>query len=266
MVLPGWIPAGIDTTKPSAARTYDVFLGGGHNFSADREFARRAEQVFPGVGKACRANRAFLRRAVAYGVSRGIRQFLDIGSGIPTRGNVHEIAQLHEPQARVVYVDNEVVAVAHSELMLHGNHLAAVVDADLRRPAELLNHPSTVKLIDFEQPVMLLMLAVLHFVADEDDPAGLVARYRERLAPGSCLAISHATSQVRAEEMRALERLYATSSNPASARSPEWIAALFGDFEVVEPGVTYAPDWRPDGVIVAHPERYILYGGVAVKP
>ncbi|WP_338033825.1 SAM-dependent methyltransferase [Kutzneria albida] len=258
----GWIPNGIDLTRPSAARVYDAFLGGGHNFAVDREFARRAEQVFPGVSRACRANRAFLRRAVEFGVSQGVRQFLDIGSGIPTRGNVHEIAQQHSPDCRVVYVDNEAVAVAHSEMMLQGVRNTGVVDADLCRPEELLTHPVIRSLIDFDQPVMLLMLAVLHFVPDDEDPAQLVSRYMRRLAPGSLLAVTHATAAARPEEMSALERLYAGSTNPAKARTPEWIAGLFRDCESVPPGLCYVPDWRPDGALRPHPEHYIFYGGV----
>src|SRR5690606_36932678 len=159
-----WVPAGVDVTKPSAARAYDAFLGGSHNFEADREFARKAEEVFPGVALSCQANRDFLRRAVLFGLNSGVSQFLDLGSGIPTVGNVHEVAQAVDPQARVVYVDNEPVAVAHSELLLANNDNAIIVRGDVRDPDHLLEEST--RLIDFDEPVMLLMLALLHFIPD----------------------------------------------------------------------------------------------------
>jgi SAM-dependent methyltransferase len=262
-----WIPPEVDISVPSAARAYDAFLGGGHNFEADREFARRAELVFPGVGRACRANRAFLWRIVRHLVSVGVRQFLDIGSGIPTAGNVHEVAHRIEPSCRVLYVDNEIVAVSHSELLLQGKSNVGVLHADMREPDTVLNAPITRQLLDFDQPIAVFMLAVLHFVPDADDPAGLVAAYRHALAPGSYLGVTHATGDSRPTEMAALERLYATSSNPAVARSTTWITGLFGDFELVEPGAVYAADWRPDpGASLPHPEHYIFYGGLARKP
>lgn len=265
--LSNWVPEGIDLTKPSAARAYDAFLGGSHNFQVDRDFARRAEQVFPGVAKACQANRSFLRRTVEFMVEAGVRQFLDIGSGIPTVGNVHEVAQKIDPECRVVYVDSERVAVAHSELILEGNDRAAVIEADMRAPESILDAPQTRRLIDFDRPVGLLMLALLHFLPDSDDPEGLVARYRRALAPGSHLVVSHATAESRPAEMRALESLYATSANPAVARSTAWIGGLFGEFELVEPGAVFVPDWRPDGQgVVAHAEDYIFFGGVGRKP
>lgn len=262
-----WLPPEVDITIPSAARAYDAFLGGGHNFAADREFAQRAEAVFPGVAQACRANRAFLWRLIEYLMDAGIRQFLDIGSGIPTAGNVHEIAQRIDPAARVVYVDNELVAVSHSELILRDNPNATIVRADVRDPDAILNSPVTRGLLDLDQPVALFMLALLHFIPDADDPAALVGRYRDALAPGSYLGISHATGEARPADMNALEKLYATSSNPAVARSTAWITALFGDFELVEPGATYAPDWRPTPeTSLDHPEHYIFFGGLARKP
>lgn len=266
METEAWVPEGVDITRPSAARAYDAFLGGGHNFEVDRQFAASAETVFPGVAEACRANRAFLRRTVGHLVRNGIRQFVDIGSGIPTVGNVHEVAQRADRTCRVVYVDNEPVAVAHSELLLHGNDRAAIVRADIRTPESILAAEATQRLIDFDQPVAVLMLALLHFVPDSADPAGLVASFREKLVPGSHLVISHATAESRPEEMRALEALYATSSNPAVARSTEWIGGLFGDFQMVEPGAVFVPEWRPDEFdAVPHPEHYIFFGGVGRK-
>lgn len=263
--LPAWVPADVNLAVPSAARAYDALLGGAHNFAADREFARKAELVFPGVGLSCRANRAFLRRVVLHLVGAGVRQFLDIGSGIPTVGNVHEIVQQADPGCRVVYVDNEPVAVAHSRLLLEDNDNATIVMADLREPESILAADETRRLLDFDQPVALLMFAILHFVFDADDPARLVARYRDALPPGSYLGVSHATADSRPEEMANLEKLYATSSNPAVARTTAWITSLFGDFALVEPGSVYAPEWHPDHDTVANPEHYIFFGGLARK-
>jgi len=263
--LPAWVPPDVNLQVPSAARAYDALLGGAHNFAADREFARKAELVFPGVGASCRANRAFLRRVVLHLVRAGVRQFLDIGSGIPTVGNVHEIVQAADPGCRVVYVDNEPVAVAHSQLLLKDNDNATIVMADLREPKSILEADETRRLLDLDQPVALLMFAILHFIPDADDPAGLTAHYRDALVPGSYFGVTHATADSRPEEMSALEKLYATSSNPAVARTTEWITSLFGDFTLVEPGAVYAPEWRPEHDTVANPEHYIFFGGLARK-
>ena len=247
---------------------YDAFLGGGHNFAADREFARRAEQVLPGVTVSSRANRKFLRRVVSYAAEQGIRQFLDIGSGIPTAGNVHEIALQVSPDSRTVYVDNEAVAVAHSELMLADVPQATVIDADLRSPGEVLSHAGVREMIDFDQPVLLLMLAVLHFVPEPADLGPLIERYRNKLAPGSLLAISHATGDHRPKEQEeGLVNLYSKSTNTAFNRSRAQISALFGDFEMVSPGAVYVPEWRPDeGEVEEHPEHFLFFGGVGLKP
>ncbi|HEX5113710.1 MAG TPA: SAM-dependent methyltransferase [Pseudonocardiaceae bacterium] len=261
-----WIPSDVDPSVPSAARIYDALLGGEHNFAVDREFAQQAQQVFPGVAESCRANRSFLARLVRHLVEHGVRQFLDIGSGIPTSGNVHEVAQRFDPTCRVVYVDNEPVAVAHSEMLLQGNANAKILRADMRDPDAILRSAIVRDMLDFDQPIAVFMLALLHFIPDGDDPAGLVARYREALPPGSYLAISHATAESRPDEMRALVRLYASSSNPAVARSNQWITDLFGDFALAHPGTVYTPQWRPGpDVTLADPEQYIFFGGLARK-
>ena len=179
--LPDWVPEGIDVTKPSVARVYDYALGGVHSFAVDREFLRAVEAMLPDVRAVCRANRAFLHRAVRVLVEVGIRQFLDIGSGIPTAGNVHEIAQQAAPEARVVYVDIDPVAVAHSRLILAGNDRAAAIQEDLRHPEAIIGHPATQRLLDFDQPVGLILGVVLSVIPDEDDPHALVARYRDAL-------------------------------------------------------------------------------------
>ncbi|WP_243794171.1 SAM-dependent methyltransferase [Saccharopolyspora gloriosae] len=260
-----WIPADVDITKPSAARVYDVFLGGGHNFESDRRFARDAERIFPGITTSSRINREFLRRAVLYALESGVRQFIDIGSGIPTVGNVHKIVHEIDPSCPVVYVDYEPVAVAHSRLLLDDDAQATIVQADARDPELVLGHPETGRLLDFDQPVMLLMLALLHFIPDEDDPAKLVARYRDALAPGSMLAVSHAANEARPAELAQLTRLFATSSNPATPRPKRWIAELFGEFELVEPGAVFVSEWRPDERLDENAADYLIYGGVGVR-
>src|SRR5947208_805756 len=183
MELSSGVPDDIDVTRPSAARVYDYFLGGAHNFEVDRQLAAQIASLTPNLAQTMRANRSFLRRAVRYLVAQGIEQFLDLGSGIPTTGNVHEVAQAANLRARVVYVDNEPVAVAHSRHLLATNPYATIVDADLRRPSVVMRHHETRRLLDFSRPVAVLMVSVLHFVTDEEDPAGIVAAYRDALAP-----------------------------------------------------------------------------------
>src|SRR5215468_4276674 len=169
---PDWAE-GVDLSMPSVARAYDYALGGAHNFAVDREFLRAFEAVVPQTRAAARANRAFLHRAVRFMVGEGIRQFLDVGSGIPTVGNVHEVAQGLDPDAKVVYVDIEPVAVAHSRQILAGNGRATAIQEDLRHPKAILDHPDTRALLDFSQPMGLILAAILHAIPDEDDPHGI---------------------------------------------------------------------------------------------
>ena len=193
MERPAWAPRSIDISVPSVSRMYDYYLGGSHNFEVDREAARRAMEFMPGLPKVMQANRAFMRRAVRYAADQGVSQFLDVGSGIPTFGNVHEVAQAARPGARVVYVDHDPVAVAHSQAVLEGNDDAGVVAADLRKPQDILSSSEVGRLIDLNRPVALLLVAILHFVDDDDDPHGAVAELREALAPGSLLVLTHAS-------------------------------------------------------------------------
>lgn len=180
-----WIPTEVDTETPNAARVYDYLLGGAHNFETDRQFGDQVASIVP-AREFARNNRAFLRRVVNYlAHEAGIRQFLDLGSGVPTVGNVHEIAQRASPDCRVVYVDKEPVAVAHSEMILQDNELATVIHADLQHPATVLSHPRTQQLLDFSQPVTVLMCAVLHFIPDEADPPGIITAYRKHCAPAA---------------------------------------------------------------------------------
>lgn len=264
MERPSWAPDGIDLTRPSAARVYDYFLGGAHNFAVDRALAERVVRITPDVGHTMRANRAFLRRAVRCLASAGIRQFLDIGSGIPTVGNVHEVAQEACPDARVVYIDVDPVAVTHSRAMLRGSRGAAMRRGDLREPAAILEAARETGLIDFAEPVGLLLLGVVHFLPDSDDPAGIVARLREAVVAGSYLALSHVTYEGQPRESLTAFSLSRHTSAELVLRSRAEIAAYFDGFDVVEPGVVHIPLWRPDhqGPAQQHPERIGAFAGV----
>jgi hypothetical protein len=244
---------------------YDFFLGGHHNFAADRELGRQLLAAEPNARQIVAENRAFLGRAVRFLLSAGIRQFIDLGSGIPTQDNVHEIAQREAPEARVIYVDNDPVAVAHSRQILGGNALASAIREDLRRPEAVLAHPDVRKLIDFSQPVGLLMVTVLHFVPDADDPAAVVDGFASRLAPGSALAISHATHEAAPDTAAQVEELYTSTSAAAQTRSRAQILRFFDGFELVEPGLVYLPLWRPSGPVPEHPEQAWFYAGVGRK-
>jgi SAM-dependent methyltransferase len=231
------------------SRIYDYYLGGSHNFEVDREAARRAMEFMPGLPRIMKANRAFLRRAVRFAVGAGITQFLDIGSGIPTHGNVHEIAQGARPGTRVVYVDHDPVAVAHSQAVLADNEDADVVAADLLKPQEILASPEVQQLIDLNRPVALLLVAILHFVEDTDDPYRAVAELRDALAPGSLLVLTHACMEgipLPPERAGGAVGVYKDIRNPLTMRSREEIARFFEGYDMVEPGLVPLPEWRPD--------------------
>ncbi|MCX5059464.1 SAM-dependent methyltransferase [Streptomyces sp. NBC_00201] len=262
------IEPGTDPDKASVARMYDAMLGGQHNFAIDREAVAAFTAIDPQVRTLARANRAFLGRAVRFLIEAGVRQFIDLGSGIPTQGNVHEVAQAASPGARVVYVDNDPVAVAHSTSLLADNPDADIVDADIRRPADVLASPQVRKLIDFDQPVAVLMNAILHFVTPEEDPAGIVAAFHDALPGGSWLALTHATNQDRPDTADAVGKLYRSrATSPVSARSHDEIRGLFAGFDLVDPGLVYVPLWRPapDDLIPDKPSEYWVYAGVGRK-
>jgi hypothetical protein len=243
---PQWAPTSIDLTHPSAARVYDYYLGGSHNFAVDREMADEAMRLWPELPQIMQANRSFLRRAVRYLSSQGITQFIDIGSGIPTAGNVHEVAQRENPDARVVYVDNDPVAVTHSRAILADTAGATVVQADLRSPEQIFDDDALQSLIDLTRPVALLLVAVLHFVSDEDDPYGLVARLCARLPQGSYLAISHASSDGQPELAASHQQLYQRTPTPMTMRTGEEIKRFFSGTRLVSPGLVPISRWRPD--------------------
>ncbi|MFI8338884.1 SAM-dependent methyltransferase [Streptomyces sp. NPDC085639] len=275
MERPAWAPPGIDISVPSVSRIYDYYLGGSHNFEVDRQTARRAMEFMPGLPKIMQANRAFMRRAVRHAVAEGVTQFLDIGSGIPTFGNVHEIAQAATPQARVVYVDHDPVAVAHSRAVLTGDERTDIVAADLRRPKEILAAPEVGRLLDLGRPVALLLVAVLHFLEDADDPYAAVAELRDALAPGSLLILTHASYEgipLPEEVAGGTVSVYRNIRNPLVMRTGEQIRGFFDGFELLEPGLVSMPDWRPDraedGADVESPEdpyAFSGFGGVGRK-
>ncbi len=275
MERPAWAPPGIDISVPSVSRIYDYYLGGSHNFEVDRQAARRAMEFMPGLPKIMQANRAFMRRAVRHAVAEGVTQFLDIGSGIPTFGNVHEIAQAASPEARVVYVDHDPVAVAHSHAVLADDDRTDMVAADLRRPKEILAAPEVGRLLDFDRPVALLLVAVLHFLEDADDPYAAVAELRDALAPGSLLILTHASYEgipLTQEVAGEVVGVYRDIRNPLVMRTGEQIRGFFDGFELLEPGLVSMPDWRPDrsadpedGEAPEDPYAFSGYGGVGRK-
>lgn len=262
-----WVPAGIDVNRPSSARVYDYFLGGAHNFAVDRELAQQIAAMTPNIGETMRSNRVFLRRAVRFLVARGIRQFLDIGSGIPTAGNVHEIAFDAAPDATVVYVDIDPVAVEHSRAILADVERAGVFCADVRDADRVLAGARELGLLDFDRPIAVLLAGVLHFVPDRDDPAGIVAALSEATAPGSYLLISHATADGQPPEVVQAQRLSARTATEIALRGHAEIAAYFDGFELVDPGLVFIPQWRPDSQdpVDEHPERVGAYAGVGRK-
>ncbi|MER5843909.1 SAM-dependent methyltransferase [Streptomyces prasinus] len=266
MERPAWAPRSIDITVPSVSRMYDYYLGGSHNFEVDREAARRAMEFLPGLPKIMQANRAFLRRAVRFAAGEGVTQFLDIGSGIPTFGNVHEVARAAVAGARVVYVDHDPVAVAHSQAVLGGDENAAVVAADLRKPREILESHEVGRLIDLDRPVALLLVAVLHFLEDGDDPYEAVAELRDTLAPGSMLMLTHASYEgipLPPERAGGAVDVYKNIRNPLIMRSRDEIARFFEGYDMVEPGLVPMPKWRPDTAPEDEdPYAFSAYAGV----
>jgi hypothetical protein len=265
--LTSWVPKDVDLDRPSGARIYDYLLGGSHNFAHDRELAEKFLKAQPNAREIARLNRAFLRRVVLFMINNGIRQFLDLGSGIPTLGNVHEIAQLADPQCRVVYVDYEEIAVAHSELMLQNNDRATIVQADLTVPDDVLKHPDTQEMLDFDQPIGLLMVGVFHFVAPEKNPRGIVATYRDAIVPGSCLGFSQFTADMMPEEMARVVEVMSHSRDPMYPRSHAEITELFDGFDIVPPGIVATSLWRPESSTDTSddPNRAGIYAGVGRK-
>jgi hypothetical protein len=266
-------PPGVDISRPSIARVYDYMLGGKDNFAVDRQAGEMALRVTPDGPEAAVANRAFLRRVVRYLVAEaGIHQFLDIGSGLPTQGNVHEIAHELDKSVRVVYVDDDPMVLAHANALLTEAETTTVVQADVREPEAILDHPEVRKYIDFDRPVGLLLLGILHHLHDDEDPAGIAARLRAPLVPGSHLAISHFHNPGHAHPDAArkaleVERIFNETLGTGRWRTHREILVYFGDLELLEPGLVPFAEWRPG---TEQPPRqtdtyHTFIGGVARK-
>jgi O-methyltransferase involved in polyketide biosynthesis len=253
---------GLDISAPNVARIYDFLLGGKDNFAADRAAAGKILQALPCAALACRQNREFLTRVVRVLADSGIRQFLDIGSGLPVQHNVHEVAQAAAPDSRVVYVDYDNVVVTHAKALLQsGSPRVAVVEADLRDPGKILE--GAADLIDFSQPVAVLMFAVLHFLTDADQPREVVSSLTEALVPCSALALSHVTGDGTAPDAsHAAQQVYQGASAQVVPRSRQDITGFFDGLNLVEPGVTDINLWPGKSSGPAVP--LTLYGGLAV--
>jgi S-adenosyl methyltransferase len=268
------LPAGVDPAKPTPARMYDYFLGGTNNFEADRELGERLRALVPEIGDSAWANRSFHQRAARWIAGRGIRQFIDIGAGLPTQGNTHDLVQQVVPDARVVYVDNDPMVLAHGSALLGESGNTKIIMADLRDPEAVLNHPDLRNLIDLGEPTGLLMTGVMYFVADGSDPWGLVARYLAAIAPGSYLALSHLTAD--SKPVRAVAEsvdVYARSTESIHFRSKAEVERFFEGLELVEPYqgagpvVTHVGLWGAEDPAAADTDdsRW-LYCGVARRP
>jgi hypothetical protein len=256
----------IDTSRPHPARMYDYWLGGHDNYEIDRDAAERILATSPGVLGAVQANRAFLRRAVRALVrDYGVRQILDLGTGIPTSPNTHEIAQAIAPETRVAYIDNDPIVGVHAQARLTGVGATGFLLADAREPEAILWHPDIRALIDFDQPVALLLVAVLHFVTDKENPWQIVATLRDALPPGSFMALSHGTADDITADLSETARVYNGATASLTLRPRSEVAAFFEGFELIEPGLVTVADWRPDAV-EPDPRRFGIYAGVARKP
>jgi trans-aconitate methyltransferase len=254
-----------DTSVPHIARVYDYWLGGKDNFAADRELGERTLEAYPNLVFSVRANRAFLARAVRFLADMGIRQFLDIGTGIPTANNTHEVAQSVAPESRIVYVDNDPIVLSHAKALLASKPegACAYLDADLRDPEKILAQAADT--LDFSQPVAVILFTILQFVADDNEVGAIVNRLMESFVPGSFLAISHPASDIDAEQhTEMVRRLNQSVAEKVALRDRAGVTRLFDGFELIQPGVVRAPEWRPDSEIEAKSPA-VLWGGVAVK-
>ena len=260
---PGEQP-GLDPTQPAAARIYDYLLGGKDNYEVDRAAAEKVLSVAPDQRRLARANRAFAIRATRVLAAAGISQFLDLGTGFPTSPSVHEAAREANPAARVVYVDHDPVVYVHNAALLASDDRVIAVQADIRRPAEILGHPEVTRLLDFSRPVGVLCVAVLHLVPDGEQPAGIVAQYRDALSAGSFLVLSQFASESSPEAMAELRAVAAGTPVQTYFRPLAEIQAFFTGFVLLEPGLTWVEDWRPDSIAV--PTRLKIAGAVGRKP
>ena len=256
-----------DTSVPHIARVYDYWLGGTDNFAADRVMGERTLQAYPNLVYSVRANRAFLARAVRFLAGEaGIRQFLDIGTGIPTANNTHEVAQRVAPSSRIVYVDHDPVVLSHAQALLTSTPEGACtyIDADLRDPEAIL--AAAADTLDFSQPVAVMLIAVMHFIGDDAEASAIMRRLMAACVPGSYVALSHAASDIDAAQMAEMvRRLNESTAEKTTLRDRAGVTRLFDGLELVEPGVIRAAEWRPDTDLEAASPA-ALWGGVARKP
>jgi hypothetical protein len=262
-LAPDWAPPDIDTSVAHPAQIYDYFLGGKNHFAVDRETAEATLRIVPELRAIARANRAFLARTVQYLAEAGITQYLDLGTGLPSPGDVAEVARAVRPETRIVYVDSDPIVASHIRAALASADpkLTAVVHADVREPETILRDQAVRAVLDFEQPVAVLLLAVLHFVRDDEDPASIVKAFTDAAAPGSHLVVSHGTDDFETDRARDSVRVY-KATVPLVLRDHAAISGLFAGVDVVEPGVVPITEWHPDGELVTGP---VFYGGVGVK-
>jgi hypothetical protein len=243
---------------------YDVYLGGRDNYPVDQAAAAEVIKRAPEIRAIARENRAFLVRAVRHLAGEcGIAQFLDIGTGIPTSPNVHEVAQRAAPDSRVVYVDNDPIVHVHANALLGQDGTTGIVLADLRDPKAILGHPDTCRLIDFSRPVALLLNAILHFIRDDENPVGIVATLRDALPPGSYLVLSHVTSDFRTSAAASSMDVYQNATSTVTLRTHAEISGLFDGWDLLAPGLVQAPLWHPDGPAPRNLDKLWIYGGVA---
>jgi len=261
---------GIDTSTPNVARIYDYLLGGKDNFAVDRAAAQQLIANMPDTPGIVRDNRSFIGRAVRYLAGQaGIRQFVDLGGGLPTQLNVHEMVRRIAPDARVVYVDNDPVVLTHGQALLARGNGVAMVCADLRAPADVLKQPEVGRLLDLAQPLAIVCTSVLHFVPDEDDPHRIIAEYRDRLASGSYLVISHGTSGTDEDPKDIVDNatnIYRQASAQLHLRSLAEITRFFDGFDLVDPGVVWMNEWRPDPAVPAAGQLTSFRAGLGRKP
>jgi hypothetical protein len=259
----------VDASRPSVARMYDYYLDGKDNFAIDREAVERVEAVMPDVRQVARENRAFLRRAVRFMAAAGVRQFIDIGAGLPTAGNTHEIAQQAAAGSRVIYVDNDPIVLAHGRALLETDQNTRVVAADLRSPAEVFEHPQTRQLIDLRQPVGVLLIAMTHFLLDAEREQ-VMGALREAIVPGSHVALTHVTGDRHPPEtVEGVQRAYSATPTPIYFRTHPEVLRFFDGLALVEPGMVFVDRWRPDLAEATSPAivpaTNWLYGGVGQK-